>query len=214
MKLGIFDSGHGGNFVADKLRSLLPNHEYIVVNDLTHAPYGERTYEEIRILTNAAIQPLLNCDIIVLACNTATAAAITHLRELYPDKMFVGFEPMIKPAAQTTKTKHVTLLATKATADSPRTEELIAAHGAELVIDKPQTFGWARLIDDDKTNEIEFEEIEESVASGSDTVIIGCTHYIALIPQLTECFDGVTILEPTEAVARQIASLTNAQPPQ
>ena len=207
MKLGIFDSGRGGELVAQKLKELLPRHTYTVVNDLAHAPYGERSYDDIRRLTEAAIQPLLDCDIIVIACNTATAAAINELRTAYPDKVFVGFEPMIKPAATATKSAHITLLATKATADSTRTEQLITEYAPHITVDKPVTFGWARLIDEDSVEAIGLDEVQKSVQAGSDTIVIGCTHYIALIPRLEKLFPGITILEPTDAVAQQISRL-------
>lgn len=208
MTIGVFDSGSGGRFVAEKLQLLLPDFTYTVINDLAHAPYGERSYDDICRLTEAAIQPLLDsCDIIILACNTATAAAISHLRETYPDKTFVGFEPMIKPATGHSATRHITLLATKATAYSPRTESLIKTYGNGCTIDRPPTFGWAKAIDAGLADSISLEDIATSIASGSDTIIIGCTHYIALIPRLSERFPGVAILEPTEAVARQIIKL-------
>lgn len=208
MKLGIFDSGHGGEFVVEKLRILLPEFEYIVVNDLAHAPYGERKYDDIRTLTEAAIQPLLpECDTIILACNTATAAAISYLRKTYPDKTFVGFEPMIKPAAKLSITHHITLLATKATAYSPRTKQLTKTYANGVIIDRPPTFGWAKAIDVGLADSITFEDVTESIARGSDTIIIGCTHYIALMERLAAQFPDVMILEPTEAVARQVTTL-------
>lgn len=213
MKLGIFDSGRGGELVAEKLRDLLPEHQYIAINDLAHAPYGERSYEEIQQLTERAIQPLLDCDAIIIACNTATVAAIDYLRELHPGKTIIGFEPMIKPAANTTKSNRVTLLATNATAHSPRTEELIATYAPNLIVDRPATSGWATLIDKDQADQIVLADVENSVKKGSDVIIIGCTHYIALVPRLEAMFPSITILEPTEAVARQIARITNAQPP-
>lgn len=214
MKLGVFDSGHGGELVADKLRRLLPEHDYTVANDLTNAPYGERSYAEIRQLTEEAIQPLLDCDIIVIACNTATAAAIEHLRAKYPNKTFVGFEPMIKPAAAITKSGHITLLATKATAYGSRTEQLITNYAPHTIVDRPTTFGWARSVDEHRAENIKLHEVEKSVAAGSDTIIIGCTHYIALIPRLKTLFPNVAILEPTDAVAKQITRLIGAQQPQ
>lgn len=207
MKIGIFDSGSGGRFVAQKLHKLLPDHDYTVIDDREHAPYGERSYEEIRELTHAAIQPILDSDVIVVACNTATAAAITSLRETYPGKVFVGFEPMIKPAAAVTKTQRITLLATYATAHSTRTNELIALHAPDITIDRINTLDWARKIDHNQTDDIALDEVAASIAASSDTIIIGCTHYIALMPRLRKLFSGVTILEPTSAVANRITSL-------
>ncbi len=206
MNIGIFDSGHGGTLVAEKLEILLPEYNYLVVSDPAHAPYGERSYEEIRQLTEAAIQPLLaSCSLIVLACNTATVAAINFLREKYPATEFVGFEPMIKPAAEWTQTHHFTLLATHATAHAPRTEELIKQFAPTMTIDTPDTVGWAKAIDSKESGAINISEVAESVKNGSDSIIIGCTHYIALQPRLEAL--GVTVLEPTEAIARRIVSL-------
>lgn len=211
MRIGIFDSGSGGRFVAEKLRRLLPEHNYIVVDDCENAPYGERSYEDIEQLTHTAIAPLLEtCDIIILACNTATAAEIDSLRQEYPRKTFIGFEPMIRPASLSSQSRHVTLLATKATCDSNRTRQLIERFGPDLKIDMPSTVGWAKMIDRDKIDLIVLTEVEKSIASGSDTIIIGCTHYIALIDRLTPL--GVEILEPTEAIARRIRQLATELP--
>jgi Glutamate racemase len=210
MNIGIFDSGSGGRFVAAKLSKILPNHNYRVIDDRAHAPYGERSYDDIRQLTFTAIQPLLDCDIIALACNTATAAAINDLRSAYPDKIFVGFEPMIKPAAARSVSRHITLLATKATAYSKRTEELIDLYASDLTIDRIGTIDWARKIDSNETDKITLDVVAESVKNNSDTIIIGCTHYIALMPRLEKLFPDVTILEPTEAIARHIESLVIA----
>ena len=214
MKLGIFDSGRGGEFVAERLKIFLPDYSYTVINDLAHAPYGERSSDELIHLTEAAIQPLLDCDHVVIACNTATAAAIDYLRTKYPTTSFIGFEPMIKPAADITLSRRVTLLATKATAESSRTKELTETFAHDITIDVPSTIGWATAIDHNQTDSIAFTSITESIDRGSDTIILGCTHYIALIPRLRQHFPKVTILEPSEAVARRISQPRVAQPPQ
>ena len=98
MKLGVFDSGIGGKAVADTLAKDFPEADIMYVHDSEHVPYGGRHQDEIIQLTETAIAPLLmaNCDCIILACNTATAAAIEYLRIKYPDQKFVGLEPMIK----------------------------------------------------------------------------------------------------------------------
>ncbi len=198
--------------MAGKLAELLPEHDYVAIADRQHAPYGERSYADIERLTHAAIQPLLACDIVVLACNTATAAAIDSLRTTYPDTTFVGFEPMIKPAAARSTTRHITLLATHATSHAPRTRDLINRYGADLLIDTPNTTGWATAIDRDHIEAVEFDEVARSVADGSDTIIIGCTHYIALIPRLAAQFPEVMILEPTDAIAQRISQLAHEPP--
>lgn len=112
MLIGVFDSGLGGHFVAARLRNLMPDHEFTVVDDHDHVPYGDRVEREIVRLTETALQPLLKkTKVIVIACNTATAVAIDYLRDKYPGHQFVGFEPMIKPLS--TMTKRGAILATK-----------------------------------------------------------------------------------------------------
>lgn len=209
MKIGVFDSGRGGEFIAEGLHKLLPEHEFIVVNDREHVPYGSREDSEIIELTTKAIQPLLeaHCPIIVIACNTATMAAITSLRERFPDIKFVGIEPMVKPAAVISTSHHATVLATPLTLKSSRYQQLLREYASELTIDQPNAAGWAAAIEHDNIDTISFDEVAASVATGSDTLILACTHYIALKNRLQARFPSVNILEPTEAVARQVTRL-------
>lgn len=213
MRIGIFDSGRGGEFIAEGLRALLPEHEFMVVNDRDHVPYGSRTDAEIISLTTAAIQPLLlaECPIIVIACNTATMAGITSLRESYPSVRFVGIEPMIKPAGEQTLTHHITVLGTPLTLTSDRYRHLKAAYGVHLTIDEPDSSGWASAIEHGHLDAISFDELATSITSGSDTIVLACTHYNALLPLLHERFPALRILEPTDAIARQVARLAGQQ---
>ena len=176
MKIGIFDTGTGGELVAKRLKELLPQHSYIMAIDREHAPYGNRSPEEIIALTNAAIQPLLSCDIIILACNTATTNALKQLQQLYPDVRFIGFEPMIKSAAASTRSHRITLLATNATKQSQRLRTLISDYASDIRIDAPDTRAWARMIDQGLAGDIALDEVLASVAGGSDVIILGCTH--------------------------------------
>ena len=209
MKIGVFDSGRGGEFIADGLRKNLPEHEFIVVNDREHVPYGSREDAEIIELTTNAIQPLIEaqCPIIVIACNTATMAAITALRERFPAIRFIGIEPMVKPAADISRARHVTVLATPLTLKSERYQHLLHEYADGLVIDQPNAAGWAATIERGEADTISFEEVAESVISGSDILILACTHYITLKERLMLTFPGVHVLEPTEAIARQVTRL-------
>lgn len=208
MKIGIFDSGRGGELIAAGLRTLLPDHDFVVINDRENVPYGSRTNEEIITLTTAALQPLLGtCPIIVIACNTATMAAITSLRESYPGTLFVGTEPMIKPAGETSVSRHVTVLATPLTLQSERYRLLKARYADGLKIDEPNTNHWARDVEEGRTNEIDLSGVATSIASGSDKIILACTHYLALKPRLETEFPNVEVLEPTAAIAQQISRL-------
>lgn len=209
MNIGVFDSGRGGEFIATGLQKLLPNHKFIVVNDHEHVPYGSRSDAEIIKLTSHAIQPLVNagCPIIVVACNTATMAAITALRVGFPTIQFVGTEPMIKPAALVSTNRRVTVLATPLTLQSERYKHLIREYAADLTIDQPNTNGWAAAIEAATPEVISFDEVGESIKNESDTIILACTHYLALEPTLHAMFPHTTILEPTEPIAKQITRL-------
>lgn len=209
MKIGVFDSGRGGEFIAEGLQKLLPEHEFIVVNDREHVPYGSREDSEIIELTTKAIQPLLEaqCPIIVIACNTATMAAIAALRTQFPAVKFVGIEPMVKPAAAISHTHHATVLATPLTLKSDRYQHLIREYGSELIIDQPNAAGWAAAIERGEADTISFDEVVSSIANGSDTLILACTHYITLRKRLHTRFPGINILEPTAAIARQVTRL-------
>ncbi len=206
MRIGIFDSGRGGEFVADELRELLPEYEYIVVNDRKNVPYGSRSNDEIIGLTTNAIQPLLlkQCPIVVIACNTATTAAIANLRLRYPATVFIGIEPMIKPAATSSHTRHITVLATPLTLRSARYLNLKTEFAAGLIVDEPDTSGWATLIEYGRKSEIDLSDVKRSVSSGSDTIVLACTHYHALADRLRAIAPNATILQPTKAIAQQV----------
>jgi glutamate racemase len=209
MKIGIFDTGTGGKLVAKRLKKLLPQHSYITAIDREHAPYGNRSPEEIITLTDAAIQPILSCDIIVIACNTATTNAISSLRQRYPDVCFMGFEPIIKPAATLTKSRHITLLATNATKHSQRLRALISQYAAGIHIDTPDTRAWAQMIDQGLADDIVLDEVSASVADGSDVIVLGCTHYLAIKRRLQRLFPQCRILEPTAIIAKRISDFAS-----
>lgn len=209
MKIGVFDSGKGGEFVAARVSKLLPEHEYMVVNDREHVPYGSRSDAEVMALTDAAIQPLLeaNCDIIIIACNTATMAAIGALRSKYPSTKFVGIEPMVKPAARLSHSGHIALLATPLALKSQRYQKLVATYAGNVVIGEPNTAGWAAAIERGTLSDISFDELCGMVTAGCDVIVLACTHYLALQQRMQQTFPEAIILEPSEAIARQITKL-------
>lgn len=207
MQIGVFDSGKGGELIADGLRTLLPHHTYTVINDQKNVPYGSRTNEEIIELTDTALTPLYGiCPIIVIACNTATMAAIATLRVRHPKTLFIGTEPMIKPASELSVNNHITVLATPLTLSSERYQLLKRSYGPTLIIDEPNTHHWAKHIEYDEIDRVDLAPIHASIESGSDIVVLACTHYLALKKTIEAQF-GVTVLEPTEAIARQIERL-------
>lgn len=208
MKLGIFDSGIGGEAVAVSLQTIFPEAIIQVINDRKNVPYGSKTTEEVIHLTNAAIQPLLqgNCDIIILACNTASAAALETLRLRYPSQQFIGFEPMVKPAAALSKTGVIAVCATPSTLASERYKWLAETYAKDTRIVEPDCSRWAYMIE---TNQIDRDEIAAIVNDccdqGADAIVLGCTHYHWIKDLISEIADGrATVLEPSEAIARRI----------
>jgi glutamate racemase len=119
MTIGVFDSGVGGTWILKHIREAYPEYDYIFVADQAHVPYGLKSMDEIRNYSEEIVSFLKsrNCQIVVVACNTASSAALNYLREKFPDTLFVGMEPAIKPALESSKTGKVGVLATKATLD-------------------------------------------------------------------------------------------------
>lgn len=197
--IGIFDSGVGGMSVLREIRKVLPDVDIAYYADSAHCPYGEKSREYIidraRTITDFLISE--GAEAIVVACNTATAAAIATLRSEYPDVPFVGMEPAIKPAAQNTKTGVVGVLATAGTLSAKKYHDTREqyAEGVKVVENVGQ--GFVELVERGVLEGAEAEEtVSDSIGplldSGADTIVLGCTHY----PFLAE-----TILSVAEDMA-------------
>lgn len=211
MKLGVFDSGIGGEAVAAALHVTFPDADIMTVNDRQHVPYGDKTADDVIRLTDIAIQPLLmaSCDVIILACNTATALAIELLRQRYPTQKFIGIEPMIKTAANLSKTGTIAVCATPATLASDRYHNLIAQHAAALHILEPDCATWAHMIEHNQLNHQTIEHIITAACDqGADVIVLGCTHYHWIKDLITTLAAGrAVILEPSEAIGRRVQQL-------
>lgn len=219
MKIGVFDSGIGGAAVAKELQTAFPTAAVKVVDDERNVPYGDRSPEEVIRLTNAAIQPLLKdgCDIVVIACNTATALAIEYLRNLYPDKKFIGIEPMIKAATAQTKNNLVIVCATQSTLNSPRYLQLLKRYASHLDVIEPDCREWAIMIQQDQINQKHIQDtLEPALRRGADVIVLGCTHYHWIKKYVQSIAAGrAVVLEPSEAIARRVAQLFKVPlPPQ
>ncbi|HLV71017.1 MAG TPA: glutamate racemase [Xanthomarina sp.] len=208
--IGIFDSGVDGTSIWKELNLLLPYENTIYLADSKNAPYGEKSKEEIVSLSKKNIDLLLNkgCKLIVVACNTATTNAIKILRETYTVPI-IGIEPAIKPAALNTKTKTIGILATKGTLSSElfhKTTDLFA-NGIKVVEQVGE--GLVHLIE---TGNIHSEEMsallniymKPMLNANIDYLVLGCTHYPYLLPQLLEILPKhIKIIDSGEAVAKQ-----------
>jgi len=211
MKIGVFDSGVGGQAVAKRLEELLPDAEIICVNDHEHVPYGSRTAADIILLTDAAIQPLIAaaCDAIVIACNTATTVAITHLRATYPKMHFVGIEPMVKTAAGRTTSGTIAVLATPATLASASYDALKTTWAKDVRVIEPDTASWAALIEEGKSDAVKIEDmVLRLIDQKADVIVLACTHYHWLNDRAEiAAGERAIILEPSDAIGNRIRIL-------
>ena len=212
MKIGIFDTGAGGRLFADYVnKNCGDRYEIELIIDEANSPYGNRTTDEIIKLTESAIIPLIEkCKVIVLACNTATMAAISYLRDKYSDCVFIGFEPMIKTATVRTRTKKVIVCSTNASKNTPRYKQLKDLFASDIEIYEPDCSTWAHLVD---TNQITSTDISNSLGpfldKRVDVLVLACTHYVAIESLIREVIGSeMTILEPFEAVLRQLNNFT------
>jgi glutamate racemase len=213
--IGIFDSGLGGLSVWQALYDALPNESLIYLGDGARCPYGSRSSEEVRQFTEEAVERLLSegCKLIVLACNTATAVAIKGLREKYPTVPFVGLEPAVKPAALTTKTGVIGVLATERSLQGDHFRQAEAKYGSEVKILKAVGEGFVEAVERNeehtsKTVELVRKAVEPLVAGGADKIVLGCTHYPFLRDVIARVAgEGVEIIDSSEAVARRVGVL-------
>lgn len=213
LRIGVFDSGIGGKAIANYLETRFPKIQIVIVDDHTHVPYGDKSASEILRLTDHAIQPLLQrpCDVIVLACNTATANAIDSLRAKYPHQKFIGIEPMIKPASLITKTRTIAICATSATLKSPHYKKLLQKYASGIKVIEPNCNSWAYMIEKNTINREEITKTIDDVCNhGADVIVLGCTHYHWVKGLIIESAKNrATILEPSEAIGSRIADILN-----
>jgi glutamate racemase len=211
MKLGVFDSGIGGEAIARSLQDAFPAAEVITVNDKTHLPYGSRTEAEIRLLTDQAIQPLLQaaCDVIVIACNTATTIALEGLRQKYPHQKFIGIEPMVKPATALTKSGVIAVCATPRTLTSERYGALKNAYAKNTTVLEPDCSDWAYMIENHAVNRQKIDtQIRDLLDQHADVIVLGCTHYHWIKDLIEQSVAGkAAVIEPSSAIAARVKGL-------
>ena len=220
MKVGFFDSGIGGTCILNAFKAICPDVETEYIADTKHCPYGNRPPDEIIRLSDANVRKLLarGCGMIVVACNTATAAAIDYLRSHYPEVPFVGIEPAIKPAAMRSKSGVVGVLATAGTFNGRLYNEtkarfaknvtVIAAVADEFVAEVERLRG--RPVEGLKRSEYARVErlvrsrVEPLLKAGADRIVLGCTHFPHLKSVIEKVCDGrAEVVDPSMAVARQ-----------
>ncbi|HEX8562363.1 MAG TPA: glutamate racemase [Flavobacterium sp.] len=207
--IGLFDSGIGGTSIWREIHNLLPNEKTIYLADSKNAPYGERSKDEIIHLSIKNTEHLLerNCKIIVVACNTATTNAIKELRSRY-DVPFIGIEPAIKPAAISSRTQTIGILATKGTLSSELFSKALELYQGTRIIEQVG-HGLVPLIESGKMDSKEVGDLLRKylapmVDANIDYLVLGCSHFPYLIPQIRTILPPtIQIIDSGEAVARQ-----------
>ena len=215
--IGVFDSGVGGLSVLRAIRQQLPNESVLYFGDQGHVPYGPRPLEEVRQFSESITRFLLErqAKLIVVACNTASAAALHSLREKFTDVSFVGMEPAVKPAAEQTRTNVVGVLATPATFQGVLYALVVERFAGNVTILQDTCPGLVQEIESghlegSKTRAILVSALEPMLERGIDTVVLGCTHYPFVIPLIKQIVGPlVRVIDPAPAVARQVGRLLN-----
>lgn len=216
--IGVFDSGVGGLSVLRAMRQLMPEEPVIYFGDQGHVPYGPRPLEQVRDFSEAITRFLLDrgAKLIVVACNTASAAALHDLRENFPDVSFVGMEPAVKPAAEHTQSGLVGVLATPATFQGALYASVLErfANGVRVMQHTcPGLVGQIEQgnLDGVKPRAILEDALRPMLERGIDTVVLGCTHYPFVIPLIKQVVgENVRVIDPAPAVAKQAKRLLEA----
>jgi glutamate racemase len=217
--IGVFDSGVGGLSVLTEMRRLLPEMDVTYLADRANSPYGQRSLQEVRVLSEACTTHLLDLgmDLVVVACNTASAAALHHLRSIHPGVPFVGMEPAVKPAAALTRSRVIGVLATPATFQGELFASVVGRFTAGVTVINQECPGWADLVESGVVSgpaaeAAVAEHLDPVLAAGADTLVLGCTHYPFLRHLIAQRAGGhVVIVDPARGVARQIVAVAGDQ---
>ena len=220
--IGVFDSGVGGLSVLREILKVLPGQDYVYYADNANCPHGEKTRELIIDRARKITETLKDkgAEIIVVACNTATAAAISTLRKEY-EIPFIGMEPAVKPAVRDTKTGVIGVLATAGTLKAQKYIDTRERFADNVTVVEHVGKGFVELVESGKTSGPEAEAIVASslkplLDAGADTIVLGCTHY----PFLSDCIRKtaeqlcpgreIEIIDPAPAVARHLLEIMDS----
>lgn len=211
--IGVFDSGMGGLSVWKELRKALPHESLVYLADGKNCPYGNKPTEEVVEYVLRAIEELMrhNVKLVVMACNTATAVAIENLRSRYAEIPFVGMEPAVKPAALTSESGTIGILATRSSLHGDLFRNTCAKYDDKVRILTSVGEGFVECVEEgnDSSEEIALplvrKAVEPLLAEGADKIVLGCTHYPFLAKHIERVIGGrkVEVINPAPAVARR-----------
>lgn len=214
--VGVYDSGLGGLTVWREIRRQLPEESLVYLGDGKNCPYGARPADEICRLADEAVGRLVGagCKMVVVACNTATAAAIDFLRRKYRQMPIVGMEPAVKPACLNTRSGVVGVLATARSLDGDLFRRTAARYGENIRVLTAVGEGFVELVEEDREQSPEAVEtvrrvLEPMIREGADQIVLGCTHYPFLLPVFRQVIGerGVAVVDPSPAVGRRVGQL-------
>ena len=214
-KIGVFDSGIGGLSVLREIHRLLPNHPTIYIADQANLPYGPRPIAEIQSFSDRITRFLIEqgAVVIVIACNTASAASLEYLRAKYPDRPFVGMEPAVKPALEASKTRVVGVLSTRATAEGTLYKRVLERYAEDKRVITQVAPDLVRIAEEQSqhtsaSRAIISGYIRPMLDAGADHIVLACTHFPFLADAIHEVAgQGINLIDPSAAVARQAARL-------
>lgn len=217
--VGFFDSGLGGLCILDAFKALCPHESTIYIADSKNCPYGNKPAAEIVKLAESNTRRLLRrgCKMVVVACNTATAAAIDFLRERHSEVPFIGIEPAVKPAALRSKTGVVGVLATAGTFGGRLYNETKAKFAKDVTVIATVADEFVELVERKEISGAAAERvvrarIEPLLKAGCDKIVLGCTHFPHLKPLIEKICDGrAEVIDPSDAVARQARRVLSAR---
>jgi glutamate racemase len=205
--IGVFDSGVGGLAIVQAVEQAFPGARVIYSEDSDNLPYGTKTPAQLLPLVLPKLQGLVDqgCQAIVIACNTVTTTLIEELRRQLQVPL-VGMEPMIKPAADSTKSRVIAVCATPTTLASARYGWLKHEYAPDITVLEPDCSDWARMIESDQVDrQATTERIEAVCRQGADVIVLGCTHY-HWIEELIKSVarERALVIQPEEPVLRQL----------
>ncbi len=214
-KIGVFDSGIGGLSVLREIHRLLPNHPTVYVADQANLPYGTRPVTEIQAFSDRITRFLIDqgAVVIVIACNTASAASLEYLRAKYPDTPFVGMEPAVKPALEASKTGVVGVLSTRATAEGSLYKRLLKRYAEDKRVITQVAPDLVRIAEEQSQRTLASQNTIKNyicpmIDAGADHIVLACTHFPFLAETIQEIAgQAIHLVDPSPAVARQASRL-------
>ncbi len=207
MKIGVFDSGIGGLSVVNAIKKELPELDIVFKNDKEHLPYGSKTTDQLFSLSRPVLESLVDdgCEVIVIACNSVSTNIIDDLREVI-DVPLIAMEPMVKPAAELTKTKTIAVCATPATLASNRYRFLKEEYAKGVKVLEPNCSNWSSMIENNEIDHDNIKDLTNKVCEeGADVIVLGCTHYHWIEEEIAQIAQGrAVIIQPEKPVIEQL----------